>query len=909
MKITRRTFLKTVVVSAGTLAAAGPLALGTANAGGTQRRYFPFSVASGDPKPDSVVLWTHLADDRLLEGTPSLPLRLQVATSEAFDDLVVDVVVDAFAANDGCVRVKVTGLTPRTYYYYRFLARTPGFREVVSRHGRTRTAPASNDPVPVRFALASCQDYIGKYYNAYLPLLTTEYDDLDFLLHVGDFIYETTGDPDFQGGGDQRNLTFEDEAGAIAFRDEQGRVSYLAARSLSNYRDLHRTYRSDPVLQEILEKFPLVHIWDDHEFTDDSWQDHSTYFGGRGTLPDNGSIKEGDGSQNPLELETERRLNAEQAFLEYIPIDDEDLTLPPGAASSAIAEVRDILDKGADKLFPDFRFFRTLRFGQILNLILTDYRSYRPNHPMDEDAFPGSVRYGEDAIRAKYDEAFGDEGATRFKNDRRLFKKLDPLLGPVVVDLENGNPSGFREYIAWTALSRQQRLALRDQLAVDYEAGGFSPDAASDKAAEVLAGDLDIEYLNGILDAYNRRMGTGVPGVPRNIELPRGAQPNPYGLSNYGLHKILLLGDIGARYALNPEWHDLWRALRADEVGGRPPEEDAYGQDGFGTEQETWLAAALEASETTWNIVASSVSSSAIIIDLENEELLPPDGSLPDSGIGEVNWQVETLRRLLALVVKILGLGTRFYVTCDQWDGMPNTRYMLHRLYREKGNVILVSGDIHSSWINDFSTNEGKLFEFTGTSISSATFSGVLSGLLPGQAAATPERPAGPALGLARALRQAIEAGALTLDPRQLEAAVDPATLAELEGLAAQAFGAELGTASGTAGADTSALSDLFERLLALLDLYFFDFTHESPYLIDADGESKIKSDLVGIDSGSNGVVVIDVAADSVRATYLLVDPADVAQSYYGRSERNNFLLAKVKRRYFEVKNGSLVEL
>jgi len=903
MHVTRRSFLKTIVVSAGTIAA-GPLGLVIAKAGEDQKRYFPLSVASGDPKPDSVVLWTRLEDDRFLAGAESLPLRLQVATSEAFDQVVVDVFIDAFAANDGCVRVKVTGLVPRTYYYYRFFVRTEDAGQLPSRTGRTRTAPDAEDRVPIRFALASCQDYVGKYYNSYLPLLTPEYDDIDFLLHVGDFIYETTGDPSFQGG-DARDVGFGDEAGAIKFRDSEGNVSYLAARSLSNYRDLHRTYRSDTVLQEILEKFPLIHMWDDHEFTDDSWQDHSTYFGGRGTLPDGESIKEGDGTDNPYEMDTERRLNAEQAFLEYLPIDDEELTLPPVVGDSLRrGRVTDILDKGEDKLYPNFRFFRALRFGRLLNLVLTDYRTYRPNQPMDEDAFPGQVRFGQGVIRAKYDETYGDEGAARFDNDKRLFKLSDGRSGGVVVDLDAGNPSGLREYTDWDDLGPRQQSALQDQLLADYQSGGFEAEAAANKAAQVLAGDLDIEYLNGLIDAYNSRVGAQVPAIPYNIELTGGARPNPYGLSNYGLHKILLLGDIGARYALNPDWYDLWRALRADESGGRPPEEDAYGQDQFGTEQETWLAGVLDDSDATWNIVASSVSSSSIIIDVENEELLPPDGRLPNSDVGEENFQVEILRELLVLVVKILGLGTRFYVTCDQWDGMPNTRYLLHKLCREKGNVVLVSGDIHSSWINDFSTGQGALFEFTGTSISSATFSGVLSGLVaPDQAAATVERPAGPAAGLVLALRQALAGGPLTLDPQRLADKVDAATLAKLEELAAQAFG------SDPAAVGTSFLTQLINSLLAVLDSYFFDFTHDSPFLRDETGESKIKSDLVGIDSGSNGVVVIEVAPQSVKATYLLVDPADVTQAYYGPLERLTFVSDRVSKRRFEVRDGSLTEL
>lgn len=907
MSISRRSFLRTIVITAGTLSVAGPLTLRATTIRSTQQRFFPQSVASGDPKPDSIVLWTRLADERFELGQEHLPLRLQVSTTEPFDDLLLDVEIDALAVNDGCVRVKVTGLTPRTYYFYRFVAFAPLDDEpVVGRPGRTRTAPATDDPVPVRFALVSCQDYVGKYYNAYLPLLEPGYDDLDFLLHVGDFIYETTGDPSFQGDGGERNPVFDDEEGAIKFRDAAGEVSFMAARSLSNYRQLYQTYRSDELLQEVLEKFALVHIWDDHEFTDDSWRDHSAYFGGLGTLPDGQSIGQGDGSENIEEQDLQRRLNAEQAFLEYLPIDDEDLILP-STQVSATPEVRDILDKDEDKLYPGFRFFRELRFGKLCNLILTDYRTYRPNHPVDEDAFPGRLLYGEEVILAKYDELFGTDGSERFANDRRLFKTLAPGLGPVLVDLNNGNPSGLREYMAWADLTGEQQDALRTQLAADYEASGFAPAAASDKTWAVLVDDLDVEYLNGLIDAFNRRPGRKVPRIPVNAER-QGREPlHPYGLTNYCLHKIGLLGDLGARYVINPEWYELWRALRNDETGGYPPEEDAYGEETLATGQETWLKESIASSDATWNILANSVSSSSIIIDLENEELLPPDGSLPDSGLRGENRRIEMLRKVLVLLVKLLGLGTRFYISSDQWDGMPNKRYELHSLYREKGNLVLVSGDIHSSWINDFSTAEqGHLFEFTGPSISSATFSGFLYGLTDTSDTSLTRqtRPAAPLAGFVRALRQALASHRLRFDLDRLADTADPETRAKLELLLKDTF------VGGPSAGDAKArgLSGLVEQLIAALDRYFFAFNHESPYLKTSEGISKIKSELIGIDSGSNGLVVIDVGADSVLATYHLVNPLDIAQSYYAPLERPSFL-SKVQTRQFQIKDGGLSEV
>ena len=99
------------------------------------------------------------------------------------------------------------------------------------------------------------------------------------MVHLGDYIYETTGDPLFQGGADERALSFDDEAGAIVF-NEGTDDEYFAAKSLDNYRQLYRIYRSDPALQTIHERYPVVMMWDDHEFTNDSHGATGTYFGG-----------------------------------------------------------------------------------------------------------------------------------------------------------------------------------------------------------------------------------------------------------------------------------------------------------------------------------------------------------------------------------------------------------------------------------------------------------------------------------------------------------------------------------------------------------------------------------------------------------------------------------------------------
>src|SRR5262249_4380721 len=193
----------------------------------------------------------------------------------------------AAAATDHCVRAKTVGLTGATTYYSRFTG-----AGVTSKTGRFRTAPAATTDVQVRFAFLSCQDYTGRFYNTLVELLDASNDDLAFVAHLGDYIYETTGDPRFQEGSGRR-VVFSDTTGAIPLGSGPG--AFFAAKSLSNYRECYKTFRSDPILQQVHEKFAFINIWDDHEFSDDCWQDVATYFAG---------VKD--------EKDTQRRRNAEQ---------------------------------------------------------------------------------------------------------------------------------------------------------------------------------------------------------------------------------------------------------------------------------------------------------------------------------------------------------------------------------------------------------------------------------------------------------------------------------------------------------------------------------------------------------------------------------------------------------------------
>ena len=278
--MSRRNFLKATILSAATMGLG--ITLGCGSDGNVElitggEKFFPQSVGSGDPKQNSVILWTRVEDVSPGNTVQDIALRLQVSADKRFLDLVIDRDgLLAEAAHDNCIKVKVVDLEPGTVYFYRFLYLKDG-RFLASNTGRTKTASAPDDNSPVRFALLCCQDYPGKYYNTLARLL--QLGDLDFVLHVGDYIYETTNDPLFPITNDKRMIVFQDEAGAI--RLDSDTMEIFAARSLSNYRDLYKTYRKDEMLRRLHEQAPFIVVWDDHEYSDDCHGATATYFDGR----------------------------------------------------------------------------------------------------------------------------------------------------------------------------------------------------------------------------------------------------------------------------------------------------------------------------------------------------------------------------------------------------------------------------------------------------------------------------------------------------------------------------------------------------------------------------------------------------------------------------------------------------
>ena len=192
MKISRRSFLKAATAIGASLAWVGP-ARGSRVNWHERRDLYPQGVASGDPDPHSVILWTRRT---FTDGTRQL-LTVEVAEDEAFRRVIAHAQAPVSSATDWTARVLIGGLKPARTYWYRFTDSDGNG----SRVGRTITAPLPNDPRTVNFAFVSCQDVNEGKLNAYRRMIyederASAAEQLDFVLHLGDFIYEVVQYPD-----------------------------------------------------------------------------------------------------------------------------------------------------------------------------------------------------------------------------------------------------------------------------------------------------------------------------------------------------------------------------------------------------------------------------------------------------------------------------------------------------------------------------------------------------------------------------------------------------------------------------------------------------------------------------------------------------------------------------------------
>jgi len=259
---------------------------------------FYFGVASGDPHQNSVVIWTKT----LPENQQSAQVKWQVASDTAMQNIVAHGEAEASAASAYSVKVLVQNLLPGTTYFYRF--ESDSFFSPI---GRTKTAP--NDAEQIKFAIVSCSNFEYGYFNVYG--LIASRNDIDAVVHLGDYIYE------------------------YGVRKDKSKFSvrpHIPSHeivSLQDYRTRYAQYRLDEDLQEVHRLHPFITVWDDHEFANDTYK---------------------EGAKNHQKTEGEwavRVTNAKQAYFEWQPIADN----------------------------PDYKITRKISYGNLAEIFTLDSRT------------------------------------------------------------------------------------------------------------------------------------------------------------------------------------------------------------------------------------------------------------------------------------------------------------------------------------------------------------------------------------------------------------------------------------------------------------------------------------------------------------------------------------------------------
>ena len=401
------------------------------------RGLYPQGVASGDPDEQSVILWTR----RPFTERTRADLNVEVSLDSDFKKVVATARAPVLAESDWTCRALVGGLKPATVYWYRFTDEIGAG----SRVGRTITAPRLDDPRTVRFAFVSCQSVNEGAQNAFRRMIWEDERapadrKLGFVLHLGDFIYEVVEYPDEVPHRYSRTVY---DLGRIP--DARKVSNFHVPTNLAGYRHVYRAHIDDPDIQDARAYFPFVCIGDNHEFSWQGWQSFIKY-GGK------------------VEPAQPLRVAANQAWWEYIPSRVRkasgaglDQFRPPAVAKAPI-ETFDDHGFGTE---PNNRVavgsmtaYRALRYGRHVDLILTDFHSYKAADPtdrpeaaaLDSGDYPVLPQEWMEIVDGGKDYAGGKPPATIAIGDKSIpnFRKDEP---------------------AYTVLGREQKAWLKDRLA------------------------------------------------------------------------------------------------------------------------------------------------------------------------------------------------------------------------------------------------------------------------------------------------------------------------------------------------------------------------------------------------------------------------------------------------------------
>jgi alkaline phosphatase D len=273
-EINRRKFLE-LAASFGAVLAWDSPSFGSVSGWRERRDAYPQGVASADPHPDNVMLWTRRPP---LDGKAARQLSVEVAADSDFRRVIARAVAKISAETDWTCRVLAAGLKPGRVYWYRF---TDEFG-LGSRIGRTITAPSSTDARPVQFAFVSCQNVQQGACNAYRRMIfedeqRAEADKLDFVLHLGDYIYEVVWYPEDRPQG-MYSRRLRD---IVRYKSGEKISDFHIPTTVEDYRSIYRAYLLDPDLQDARARWPFICMWDNHEFSWKGWQSQQNFSGVR----------------------------------------------------------------------------------------------------------------------------------------------------------------------------------------------------------------------------------------------------------------------------------------------------------------------------------------------------------------------------------------------------------------------------------------------------------------------------------------------------------------------------------------------------------------------------------------------------------------------------------------------------
>ncbi|HKB69452.1 MAG TPA: alkaline phosphatase D family protein [Thermoanaerobaculia bacterium] len=436
MKISRRSFLKAAAGMGASLAWVGP-ARGSRVHWRERRDLYPQGVASGDPDPHSVILWTR---HPFAQGTRQF-LTVEVAEDEAFRRVIAHAQAPVSSAADWTARVLIGGLEPARTYWYRF-SDSDGNG---SRVGRTITAPLPNDPRTVNFAFVSCQDVNEGKLNAYRRMIYEDErapaaEQLDFVLHLGDFIYEVVEYPDEVKTRYDRTIY---EVARIPDGHKVG--NFHIPLTVDGYRAIYKGYLVDPDLQDARARWPFVCIWDNHEFSWQGWQS---------------TVKAGKFEQPAPSI----KIAANQAWFEYLPArvappsGSLDQFGPPAVKDGVPIKEFDGNGLGMEPnnltAINSLKAYRTLRYGRNLDVIITDQHSYR-----SADCFsdPSLGKLGGEEFIAMFPEAL-----MRVLDGGRAFNGGNP---PAEIRFNDAHvPNPQRNAPPQTILGAEQKAWFKEKL-------------------------------------------------------------------------------------------------------------------------------------------------------------------------------------------------------------------------------------------------------------------------------------------------------------------------------------------------------------------------------------------------------------------------------------------------------------